>query len=124
MDEKEKEDVVGGCDCSSCAACGSHCHEEEEFDSDDGILTFVDEEGKDVRFEILDVITMNEKEYLVVLPLDVDKEDEGVLILEIKTVDGEEVYDTVVDEEEAEAVFEKFQEEYGDDEDDEEEDEE
>ena len=45
----------------------------------------------------------------------------GVLILEIKQEDGEEVYDTVTDDAEAERVFNKFQEEYGsDDEEDEE----
>ena len=79
-----------------------------------GILTFVDDEGNDVRFEILDVVTLDEKEYLVVLP--VDDVDSGVLILEIKQENGEEVYDTVTDDEEAEKVFNKFQEEYGEDE--------
>lgn len=120
MEEKEKEFTE--CDCSTCHACADLAHEAEGFDNEEeGILTFIDEEGKDVKFEILDVITMNDKEYLVVLPTDKEKEDEGVLILEIKTVDGEEVYDTVTDDKEAEAVFEKFQEEYADfDEDDDE----
>lgn len=109
MEEKEL-----GCthDCCSCSGCGhDHDHMEEEIET--GILTFVDDEGKDVRFEILDVVTLDEKEYLVVLP--VDETDSGVLILEIKQEDGEEVYDTVTDDEEAERVFNKFQEEYGSD---------
>ena len=109
MDEKEI-----GCahSCDACAGCGhDHSHEEE---METGILTFVDDEGNDVRFEILDVVTLDEKEYLVVLP--VDEVDSGVLILEIKQEDGEEVYDTVTDYEEAEKVFKKFQEEYGEDE--------
>ncbi|MBR5227705.1 MAG: DUF1292 domain-containing protein [Clostridia bacterium] len=78
----------------------------------EGILTFVDEEGNDVRFEILDVVSMDEKEYLVVLPLDEEQDEEegNVLILEIKQEDGEEVYDTVTDDEEAEKIFVKFQE--------------
>ena len=58
-------------------------------------------------------IKEDEKEYLVVLP--VDETEGGVLILEIKQEDGEEVYDTVTDDEEAEKVFNKFQEEYGED---------
>ena len=79
---------------------------------DEGILTFVDEEGNDVRFEVLDVVSMEDKEYLVVLPLDEEQDEEegNVLILEIKQEDGEEVYDTVTDDEEAEKVFVKFQE--------------
>ena len=103
------EEEVKGCghSCEGCTACG-HEHDLE----DEGILTFVDEEGNDVRFEVLDVVAMNDKEYLVVLPLDEaqDEEQGNVLILEIKQEDGEEVYDTVVDDEEAEKVFAKFQE--------------
>lgn len=118
--EKEKEEEVNcGCNCDSCSSCG----EVNEENIDDGILNFTDEEGNDTKFEILDVITMDEKEYLVVLPLDMeeDSDDAGVLILEIKEEDGEEVYDTVVDEKLAEKVFQKFQEQ--NDEEDEEEDE-
>ena len=97
-------------DCCSCTGCG-HDHEHDVEEMETGILTFVDDDGNDVRFEILDVVTLDEKEYLVVLP--VDETEGGVLILEIKQEDGEEVYDTVTDDEEAEKVFAKFQEEYG-----------
>lgn len=103
--EEEKDVCMHSCE--GCHGCG-HDHETE----DDGVLTFVDEEGNDVRFEVLDVVAMDDKEYLVVLPLDEEPDEEGgnVLILEIKQEDGEEVYDTVVDDEEAEKVFKKFQE--------------
>lgn len=103
----EEEKIGCGHSCEGCHECG-HEHEAE----DEGILTFVDEEGNDVRFEVLDVVSMDEKEYLVVLPLDEenDEEEGNVLILEIKEEDGEEVYDTVVDDEEAEKVFKQFQE--------------
>ena len=106
---KENEEVECTHSCATCAGCG---HDHEEFDEmETGILTFVDDEGNDVKFEVLDVVTLDEKEYLVVLP--VEEEDSGVLILEIKQEDGEEVYDTVTDDAEAEKVFKKFQEEYG-----------
>lgn len=103
----EEEKIGCGHSCEGCHECG-HDHDTE----DEGILTFVDEEGNDVRFEVLDVVSMDEKEYLVVLPLDEenDEEEGNVLILEIKQEDGEEVYDTVVDDEEAEKVFKLFQE--------------
>jgi len=107
MDEKEL-----GCS-SSCETCGccSHGHEHDEemdFGMEDSILTFTDEEGNDAQFQILDALTVDEKEYLVVMPADADTEDVGVVILEIKEEDGEEVYDTVIDDEEAEKVFEEF----------------
>ena len=108
MDEREELECT-----HSCATCGGCGHDHDEMDEmETGIITFVDDEGNDVRFEILDVITLDEKEYLVVLPI--DEVDSGVLILEIKQEDGEEVYDTVTDDEEAERVFKKFQ-EYGED---------
>lgn len=108
MDEKEI-----GCagSCESCHCC-SHDHEhdveEMELELEDGILTFTDEEGNDVDFQILDALTVDEKQYLVVMPCSEDEEDAGVIILEIKEEDGEEVYDTVIDDEEAEKVFEEF----------------
>ena len=118
MDEREELECT-----HSCATCGGCGHDHNEMDEmETGIITFVDDEGNDVRFEILDVITLDEKEYLVVLPI--DEVDSGVLILEIKQEDGEEVYDTVTDDEEAEKVFKKFQEEYGEDDEEVEEDEE
>jgi len=105
---KEAEKVGCECNCEVCPGCGLP----EEETLEEGILTFTDEEGKDVQFEILDVIELDDKEYLVVLPIDLeeDSEEAGVVILEIKQEDGEEVYDTVVNEEEAEKVFKKFQE--------------
>ena len=110
MDEREELECT-----HSCATCGGCGHDHDEMDEmETGIITFVDDEGNDVRFEILDVVTLDEKEYLVVLPI--DEVESGVLILEIKQEDGEEVYDTVTDDEEAEKVFKKFQEEYGEDE--------
>lgn len=118
MGENEKENLGCAHGCEGCHSCGPEENEELET----GILTFVDEDGKDVQFEILDVVTLEEKEYLVVLPVDEDseeKEEAGVLVLEIKQEDGEEVYDTVTDEEEAERVFNLFQEQYDIDDEDE-----
>ena len=119
---KENEEEIGcGCSCSSCDSCPSATSKEVACDCGDtdcdcneadGILTFTDEEGKDVEFQVLDTIAVDGKEYLVVLPLDEEEKDEdeqGVVILEIKEEDGEEVYDTVVDEAEGDKVFKLFQ---------------
>ena len=66
--------------CASCAGCG-HDHEGFEDEMETGIITFVDDEGNDVKFEILDVVTLDEKEYLVVLP--VEETESGVLKLSL-----------------------------------------
>lgn len=109
MKEEEKEELECAGVCENCVGCSPDVDDTDILD--DGIITFTDEQGEDVKFEILDVIAMDSKEYLVVLPVDEQNEDEeGVLILEIKEENGEEVYDTVVDDEEAEKVFKKFEE--------------
>lgn len=128
MKENEEEKLGCGCSCDSCSSCPSGKTEEMDSDIVDGILTFTDEEGKDVEFQVLDTVIVEDKEYLIVLPLDEENEnaeedEKGVVILEIKEEDGEEVYDTVVDEAEATKVFEMFQDQC-DDEEDEEDDEE
>lgn len=107
----EKEELGCGASCSSCHSCCSHEHDNEEFDleMEDSVIAFTDEEGNDVEFQILDALTVDEKQYLVVMPCeDEESEDIGVVILEIKEEGGEEVYDTVIDDEVAEKVFQEF----------------
>lgn len=123
MKEEEKENLHCECDCAKCFGCGEfEENDKQAIEEGEGVLTFLDEDGKEVRFDILDVVSLEDKEYLVVMPIsgiELNEEEEGnILILEIKQENGEEVYDTVVDDEIAEKVFEKFQEEYGDDDDD------
>ena len=69
MDEKE---LGCGSSCETCGCCShGHDHDEEmELAMEDSILTFTDEEGNDVEFQILDALTVDEKQYLVVMPAD------------------------------------------------------
>ncbi|MEG2348478.1 MAG: DUF1292 domain-containing protein [Clostridia bacterium] len=107
MKEEEIEGCTGGC--TSCAGCG-HDHEEAYVpDELDPIVTLTDEDGNEVKFEILDVVVVDEKEFLVVAEVEEQEGDDvEVTILEIKEEDGEEVYDTLVDEKLAERVFKEF----------------
>ncbi|ADQ07300.1 protein of unknown function DUF1292 [Caldicellulosiruptor hydrothermalis 108] len=78
----------------------------------DNVVTLVDEEGREISFEMLDKVNYNGNDYIVLLPLEeMEKEDEEaeVVILRIEDRDGEEVYVGVEDEEELENVFEIFQ---------------
>ena len=74
------------------------------------IITLTDDEGKDVEFEVLDVVALEDgKEFLIVTEVSQeDTDDVEVVILEIKEEAGEEIYDTVVDEKLAERVFNEF----------------
>ena len=77
------------------------------------ILTLTDENGADIDFEYLDCIEYQEKEYLVLMP--VEEESNEIVILEVEPVDEEnENYLAVNDEAVLEAVYAIFKERYAD----------
>ncbi|MBR4972017.1 MAG: DUF1292 domain-containing protein [Oscillospiraceae bacterium] len=77
------------------------------------ILTLTDENGVETEFEYLDVIDYQDKEYLILLPL--EEENDEIVILEIEPVDEEnENYLAVDDETTLAAVYEIFKERYKD----------
>ena len=83
--------------------------EEEEVN----ILTLTDENGQDVDFEYLDCIEYQDKEYLVLMPVEEDAEE--IFILEVEPVDEEnENYLSVSDEKILNGVYDIFKEKYKD----------
>ena len=84
--------------------------QEEEESS---VITFVDEDGVESSFEYLDCIEYQQKEYLVLMP--VEEESNEIVILEVEPVDEEnENYLAVEDEKLLNAVYEIFKEKYKD----------
>ena len=76
---------------------------------DDSIITLTDDEGTEVDFLLLDVVEYDEKDYLVLLPLeDEEDEEDNVLILQAVRNGEEESYVGVEDEDVLNAVFELF----------------
>ncbi len=71
----------------------------------------VGEDGEEVEFEHIDTIEMNGNEYVVLLPVE-DQENEEVDEVVILKVDhgedGEDSFVTVDDEDELNSVFEEF----------------
>ena len=88
---------------------------EEEFDN---VIILNDENGNEVKFEFLDLIEYENEEYVVLLPvLEDGEEDDGeVVILKIDDTDGAddetESYVSVDDEDTLTAVFEIFKEKF------------
>lgn len=85
----------------------------------DNIVILNDEEGNEVKFEFLDLVELDEEEYVVLLPVSEEgEEDEGeVVILKLEDTDedsDEESYVGVEDEEILNKVFEIFKEKYKD----------
>ena len=89
----------------------------EELDSN--IVVLNDEDGNEVNFEFLDLIELDNEEYVVLLPVTEEgEEDEGeVVILKIEDTDdetGEESYVSVDDENVLNEVFQIFKEKFKD----------
>ena len=93
--------------------------ENYEGDNLDNIVILNDEDGNEVKFEFLDLVELDDEEYVVLLPItDEGEEDEGeVVILKLEDTDDdseEESYVGVEDEEILNKVFEIFKEKYKD----------
>lgn len=93
-------------------------YEGEELDN---IVILNDENGNEVRFEFLDLIELDDEEYVVLLPVTEDgEEEEGeVVILKVEDTDDEdsdeESYVSIEDEDILNKVFEIFKEKFKDD---------
>lgn len=93
---------------------------EEELS--DNIITLTDEEGKESNFELLDLVELDNEEYVVLLPVDDEESEEPgeVVILKVEDSDDDsdeetESYVSVEDEEILNKVFEIFKERFKDD---------
>lgn len=89
---------------------------EEELD--DNIIILNDEEGQETKFEFLDLIELDDEEYVVLLPVEETSEEEPgeVVILQVEDTDSEdeESYVSVEDEEILNKVFEIFKDKFKD----------
>lgn len=96
---------------------------EENFGGEelDNIVILNDEAGNEVKFEFLDLVELDDEEYVVLLPVTEDgEESEGeVVILKVEDTDNEdseeESYVSIEDEEVLNKVFEIFKEKFKDD---------
>ncbi len=82
------------------------------------IIVLSDENGEDVQFEFLDLIEYDSEEYVVLLPVieEGEEEDGEVVILKVEDSedDEDESYVSVDDEETLNQVFEIFKEKFKD----------
>ena len=96
---------------------------EENFEGEelDNIVILNDENGNEVKFEFLDLVELDNEEYVVLLPVnDEGEEDEGeVVILKVEDNEDEnseeESYVSVEDEAILNQVFEIFKEKFKND---------
>ncbi len=92
--------------------------DELDFDEESNIIILNDENGNEIKFEFLDLIPLDDEEYVVLLPvIEEGEEDNGeVVILKLEETDSEteESYVSVDDEEILTKVFQIFKEKFKD----------
>ena len=94
---------------------------EENFEGEelDNIITLNDEDGNEVKFEFLDLIDFEDEQYVVLLPvLEEGEEDDGEVVI-LKVEDSEEdsdqeSYVSVESEETLMKVFDIFKDKFKD----------
>ncbi|MBQ3424587.1 MAG: Holliday junction resolvase RuvX [Clostridia bacterium] len=77
----------------------------------ENVVELVDEEGNSIRFEHLMTLEHNGKPYICLAPLDPmeDVSDDELVVMRIETDEnGSDIYVTIEDEAELDAVFEKY----------------
>lgn len=85
----------------------------EEYEAE--IITLEDDLGNEKDFEFLDTVEYDGDEYIVLLPVDEEEQDE-VMILRVESLnDEDETYAGIDDEEILQAVFDIFKDRYKDD---------
>ncbi len=85
----------------------------------DNVIVLNDEDGNEVKFEFLDLVELDDEEYVVLLPIieNEAEEDGEVVILKLEDTDDEseeESYVGVEDEEILNRVFSIFKEKFKD----------
>jgi len=89
----------------------------EYIDDESNVVVLNDEDGNEIKFEFLDLIEYESEEYVVLLPIDEegDNDDGEVVILKLEDSDtDEESYVSVDDESVLNAVFEIFKDKFKD----------
>ena len=98
-------------------------NDNENFEGEDldNMVILNDEDGNEVKFEFLDLVDLDDEEYVVLLPIaeEGEEDEEGeVVILKVEDTDeesDEESYVSVEDEDVLNRVFEIFKEKFKDD---------
>lgn len=93
---------------------------DENMEDLDNIIVLNNEDGEEVKFEFLDLVDLDDEQYVVLLPMVEDNEEEEgeVVILKLEDTDedsDEESYVSVDDEEVLMKVFNIFKEKFKDD---------
>lgn len=81
----------------------------EEYGGD--FITIIDDDGQEFELEVLDTMDYNGETYTAFLPADMDENDPdyGMIILRVvQDENGDDLYESIDDEEQLQDVYEHF----------------
>lgn len=77
----------------------------------DRLIETVDEEGNIVKFELIDIVLVDEDEYGILVPADSQDDDNNeAVIMKLKKVDEDFVFEYIDDDEEFQKVVDAIEE--------------
>ncbi len=81
------------------------------------VITTIGEDGEEVKLKLLDIVTVNDFDYALLLPfeadVDADEDEAEVILMRLKQDAAEYVFETIEDDEEFNLVAEAILEEEG-----------
>ena len=81
----------------------------EEFGSD--FITIIDDDGEEFELEVLDTMDYNGQTYTAFLPANMDEDDPDYGIIILRSVideNGDEIFESIDDDDELQDVYEHF----------------
>ena len=81
----------------------------EDFGSD--FVTIIDDEGNEFELEVIESMDYNGHSYMALLPADMSEDDPDygfVLLRVVEDENGDEVFESIDDEDELQDVYERF----------------
>ena len=71
---------------------------------EDQIIETIDENGNVIKFELFDIVQVDEQEYALLLPVDEEEESTEVVLMRLSKEGEEYLFETIDDDEEFEKV--------------------
>ena len=81
----------------------------EDFGSD--FVTIIDDEGNEFELEVIESMDYNGRTYMAFLPADMSEDDPDygfVLLRVVEDENGDEIFESIDDEDELQDVYERF----------------
>jgi len=71
---------------------------------EDQIIETVDENGNVIKFELFDIVEVDEQEYALLLPVEEEEEGDEVVLMRLSKDGDEYLFETIDDDEEFDKV--------------------